>query len=201
MSIARRRHNGASSDRLVARIRGSSCATRHCAIMWRRETGWRRRRSERGSCSRPGRVLERTSAWTAAGASVGQGMEPGADCSPLADRFPDDGTMRISHAAIYQALFVQARGALRRELAACLRTGRTCVACPASAYARPRQDLYLARDYDQPTSCGSYRPGGTGTLGGRPHPRTWQFGDWHSRGTHDAVHDAAAPAAHDGPWP
>jgi len=32
--------------------------------------------------------------------------------------------MRISHEAIYQALFVQGRGALRRELTACLRTGR-----------------------------------------------------------------------------
>src|SRR3954453_16044699 len=38
--------------------------------------------------------------------------------------FPDDGTMRISHETIYQALFVQTRGALRRELTACLRTGR-----------------------------------------------------------------------------
>ncbi|HXU94544.1 MAG TPA: helix-turn-helix domain-containing protein, partial [Gallionella sp.] len=38
--------------------------------------------------------------------------------------FPDDETMRISHEAIYQALFVQSRGALRRELTACLRTGR-----------------------------------------------------------------------------
>jgi transposase, IS30 family len=38
--------------------------------------------------------------------------------------FPDDGTMRISHEAIYQALFVQGRGALRCELTACLRTGR-----------------------------------------------------------------------------
>jgi transposase, IS30 family len=38
--------------------------------------------------------------------------------------FPDDDTMRISHEAIYQALFVQGRGALRRELTACLRTGR-----------------------------------------------------------------------------
>ena len=38
--------------------------------------------------------------------------------------FPDDGTMRISHEALYQALFVQTRGALRRELTACLRTGR-----------------------------------------------------------------------------
>lgn len=38
--------------------------------------------------------------------------------------FPDDETMRISHEAIYQALFVQGRGALRCELTACLRSGR-----------------------------------------------------------------------------
>ena len=34
--------------------------------------------------------------------------------------FPDDASMRISHEAIYQALYVQGRGALRRELTACL---------------------------------------------------------------------------------
>ena len=38
--------------------------------------------------------------------------------------FPDDESMQISHEAIYQALYVQGRGALRRELTACLRTGR-----------------------------------------------------------------------------
>ncbi len=38
--------------------------------------------------------------------------------------FPDDESMRISHEAIYQALYVQTRGALKRELVACLRTGR-----------------------------------------------------------------------------
>ena len=38
--------------------------------------------------------------------------------------FPDDMTMRISHETIYQALFIQGRGALRRELTACLRSGR-----------------------------------------------------------------------------
>jgi len=38
--------------------------------------------------------------------------------------FPHDGTMRISHEAIYQALYVQGRGALRCELTACLDTGR-----------------------------------------------------------------------------
>ncbi len=38
--------------------------------------------------------------------------------------FSGDATMRISHEAIYQSLYVQGRGALRRELTACLRTGR-----------------------------------------------------------------------------
>ena len=39
--------------------------------------------------------------------------------------YPDDLEMRISHETIYRSLFVQARGALRKELTACLRTGRT----------------------------------------------------------------------------
>jgi IS30 family transposase len=38
--------------------------------------------------------------------------------------FPDDESMRVSHEAIYQSLYIQGRGALRRELTACLRTGR-----------------------------------------------------------------------------
>lgn len=38
--------------------------------------------------------------------------------------FPDDESMRISHEAIYQALYIEGRGALKRELVTCLRTGR-----------------------------------------------------------------------------
>ena len=38
--------------------------------------------------------------------------------------FPDDPEMRVSHETIYQSLFVQGRGELRRELARCLRSGR-----------------------------------------------------------------------------
>ncbi len=38
--------------------------------------------------------------------------------------FPNDASMRISHEAIYQALYIQGRGALRRDLVWCLRTGR-----------------------------------------------------------------------------
>ncbi|MGP5085027.1 IS30 family transposase [Brachybacterium tyrofermentans] len=43
----------------------------------------------------------------------------------LLKEFPDDESMRVSPETIYQALYVQARGGLKRELAAALRTGRT----------------------------------------------------------------------------
>jgi transposase, IS30 family len=42
----------------------------------------------------------------------------------LVREFPDDPGMRVSHETIYQSIYVQGRGALRRELVACLRTGR-----------------------------------------------------------------------------
>jgi IS30 family transposase len=53
-----------------------------------------------------------------------QGWSPEQIANRLRVDFPDDASMRISHEAIYQALFVQGRGALKRELVACLRTGR-----------------------------------------------------------------------------
>ena len=53
-----------------------------------------------------------------------QGWSPEQIANRLPIDFPDDESMRISHEAIYQALFVQARGGLHRELVACLRTGR-----------------------------------------------------------------------------
>jgi len=55
--------------------------------------------------------------------------------------FPDDGSMRISHEAIYQALYVQGRGALRRELTACLRTGRALRVPRARTRGRGKQFL------------------------------------------------------------
>lgn len=54
----------------------------------------------------------------------GQAWSPEQIARRLRLDFPDDASMRISHEAIYQALYVQGRGALRRELTACLRTGR-----------------------------------------------------------------------------
>jgi len=51
--------------------------------------------------------------------------------------FPDDGSMRISHEAIYQALYIESRGALKRELVACLRTGRALRVPRARARSKP----------------------------------------------------------------
>lgn len=52
--------------------------------------------------------------------------------------FPDDESMRISHEAIYQSLFIQGRGVLKRELVACLRTGRALRQPRARAQNRPQ---------------------------------------------------------------
>jgi transposase, IS30 family len=52
--------------------------------------------------------------------------------------FPDDEQMRICHETIYQALYVQGRGELRRELTRCLRTGR--------ALRRPRRRVDERRE-------------------------------------------------------
>ena len=53
--------------------------------------------------------------------------------------FPEDASMQVSHEAIYQALYVQGRGALRRELSACLRTGRALRVPRARTRQRGRQ--------------------------------------------------------------
>src|ERR1700732_3694154 len=54
----------------------------------------------------------------------GMAWSPEQIAQRLRHDFPGDETMQISHEAIYQALYVQGRGGLRRELTACLRTGR-----------------------------------------------------------------------------
>jgi transposase, IS30 family len=55
----------------------------------------------------------------------------------LVTDFPDDLEMRVSHETIYQALYVQGRGGLKRELTTCLRTGR--------ALRKPRRQVGVRR--------------------------------------------------------
>jgi IS30 family transposase len=56
---------------------------------------------------------------------LGEWWSPEEIARRLRIEFPDDPMMWVSHETIYQSLFVQGRGELRRELARCLRTGRT----------------------------------------------------------------------------
>jgi IS30 family transposase len=66
-------------------------------------------------CKRLRRVVE---------ARLAELWSPQQIASWLALAYPDDAEMRVSHESIYMSLFVQGRGALRKELHACLRTGR-----------------------------------------------------------------------------
>jgi IS30 family transposase len=60
--------------------------------------------------------------------------------------FPDRPEMRVSHETIYQALYVQGRGALRRELTAALRTGRALRMPRRQAQARRERPAGRIRD-------------------------------------------------------
>ncbi|WP_438821344.1 IS30 family transposase [Demequina capsici] len=64
-----------------------------------------------------GKPHRKDRAWT-------QAWSPEQISNRLLIDFPDDESMRISHEAIYQSLFIEGRGALKRELVWCLRTGR-----------------------------------------------------------------------------
>ena len=57
--------------------------------------------------------------------SCAQRWSPEQICHALVIEFPDDEGMRVSPETIYQAIYVQARGGLRREVMDALRTGRT----------------------------------------------------------------------------
>lgn len=64
------------------------------------------------------------------------GWSPEQIANRLQVDFPDDPSMRISHEAIYQALYIQGRGALKRELVSYLRMGRALRVPRARAQAK-----------------------------------------------------------------
>ncbi len=96
-----------------------------------------------------------------------------ADWSPeqiaawLRAHYPEDETMRVSHETIYLTLFVQARGALKRELLEHLRRAQTQER--PQRQARPGTDP--RRRLDRRAPSGGGRPGGPGPLGRRPARR------------------------------
>ncbi|WP_082750543.1 IS30 family transposase [Burkholderia sp. MSMB0856] len=76
------------------------------------------------------------------------GWSPEQIANRLKVDFPDDETMRISHEAIYQALYIQGRGALKRELVTYLRTGRALrvprARAQAKAWAHVSEDVMIS---------------------------------------------------------
>lgn len=73
---------------------------------------------------KPGKLEEKPELWAEVEAGLKRLWSPQQIASRLVGDFPDDETMRVSHETIYKSVYVQGRGQLRKELAACLRTGR-----------------------------------------------------------------------------
>ena len=115
-SIAQRL--GRSSSTVSREVANNGGCDRYRAVAAHRAS---RRRAERpkamklDECPRLREVVEdKLSLW----------WSPVQIASWLVVTYPDDEEMRVSHETIYQSLYVQGRGALRKELWRALRTGR-----------------------------------------------------------------------------
>ena len=113
---------------------------------------------------------------------------PGQISRWLVRAYPDDEGMRVSHETIYQSLFVQGRGALRKELWRSLRTGRAVrrpQGRPKSTKGKIRDMVMISeRPAEVEESCCSW------SLGRRPHNRNRKVGYWDPGGTPNPLCDA-----------
>jgi IS30 family transposase len=111
------------------------------------------------------RVVELLEAW----------WSPQQIAARLRVEFPDEPEMWVSHETIYQSLFVQGRGALRKELAGCLRSGR--------AHRRSRRDSPHPGPIPAPVSI-SERPA---EVADRAVPGHWEGDLIFGAGTRHAI--------------
>ena len=110
---------GRSPSTISREVRRNSRARRqYRALAAQGQAQWRARRPKTARLAGNARLR----AWVQD--KLGQRWSPEQISVMLEREFPGDLGMRVSHEAIYQSIYVQGRGALRRELAACLRTGR-----------------------------------------------------------------------------
>jgi IS30 family transposase len=113
--IARRIGRVVSSVSREVAVNGGRCEYQ----AWRahRRAAERARRPKTPKLAHP-RLAAQVTAW------LEEWWSPQEIATRLRIEFPDDPMMRVSHETIYQSLFVQGRGELRRELHRCLRSGR-----------------------------------------------------------------------------
>jgi IS30 family transposase len=121
-------HRGETFSAIASRLgRATSTVSREVAANGGRGgyRAWRAHERARERARRPKvpklacpRLAAQVTAW------LEEWWSPEEIARRLRIEFPTDPMMWVSHETIYQALFVQGRGELRRELARCLRTGR-----------------------------------------------------------------------------
>ena len=110
---------GRSPSTVSREVRRNSRGRRHYrALAAQGQAQWRARRPKTAKLAGDARLR----AWVQG--KLEERWSPGQVSVMLARECPDDPGMRVSHETIYQSIYVQGRGALRRELAVCLRTGR-----------------------------------------------------------------------------
>jgi IS30 family transposase len=118
------------SLRSIASRLGRAPSTISREVAWSGNRGrYRAWRAEEEACERarrpkPSKLATNASLCRAVERKLEEYWSPQQISRRLVTDYPDDLDMRVSHETIYKSLFIQARGALRKELAACLRTGR-----------------------------------------------------------------------------
>jgi len=101
-----------------ARQSGNSAEVRYRAVMAQARSDARARRPK------PGKLVVDESLHDEVQTRLEDHHSPEQIAHRLRLDFPDDAEMRVSHETIYQAIYIQGKGNLRRELHTCLRTGR-----------------------------------------------------------------------------
>ncbi len=140
--VSRGLRAGDSLRQIARRLgRAASTVSREVSRNGRR-SGYRDWRAEETAVRRsrrpkPGKLLLLPRLRRAVRRRLLERWSPEQIAASLPSEYPDDSEMRVSHETIYRSLFVQARGGLRKELAACLRSGRT--------RRRPRRRTQLSR--------------------------------------------------------
>jgi transposase, IS30 family len=109
---------GRAASTVSREIRRNGMRGRYRALAAQAQAGFRARRPKTARLAGNARLRD----WVQA--RLGERWSPEQISAMLKAEFPGNTEMRVSHEAIYQAIYVQGRGGLRRELAACLRTGR-----------------------------------------------------------------------------
>jgi len=118
------------SLRTIARSLGRAPSTVSREVAWSgprdRYRAWRADRGaiERGRRPKPGKLALNARLCREVERGLRAHWSPQQISARLVRDYPHDLEMRASHETIYRTLFVQARGALRKELTTCLRTGR-----------------------------------------------------------------------------